>query len=223
MNLKFILLFNLIVLLQLVKSVTVMTKKDILNLDLKQHIIGSTCPETSGGTFLGFTCSFTFYCQGDDYCQPDTDIKSPFFEFTEKDGSIKKYIKTICPKEDHNCNTEKCTADSDCMSNSCFNNTCIQGQSLFTECSDNSDDSNKNNKLQVMKCGKLNGESCQKDNECAGKCLSGTECNSHVYLTSSNSFPIIYLIYGGVGLLIVAIFICCCTRCCIGRNKKIRK
>ncbi|OUM56593.1 hypothetical protein PIROE2DRAFT_18730 [Piromyces sp. E2] len=182
------------------------------------------CPEISGG--VGFTyefsCSYTFYCI-DDNCQPDRNFDSPFFEYTETNGNVTKYIKRICPKESAEggkCTTEKCTTDSDCMSNKCFNGVCVSennssSPSIFTECSDVVDDADMKNQFQKMKCGRLNGEKCTGDGQCAGRCFTTSDspktCNSH------------YLIYIGVGILVAAVIVCICTRCLIGKSNKAHK
>lgn len=219
MNFKFYILISLIILLQTVKG---FTKKEILKLDLKQYQTGE-CPEFSGGRKSSFNCSYNFYCIDDDNCQPDKDFTSPYFEYTEKDGNIKKYIKHMCTELDYktnSCSTETCSTDSDCISNHCFNSTCIaQGESLFTECSDLVDDSDKEIEVQMIKCGKPEGEICKSDKQCAGRCLSNA-CKSNLYLTPTNPIPVQYFLYigGGIILLLVILCICCCCWCCRRRS-----
>eukprot|EP00833_Pecoramyces_ruminatium_P013911 jgi/Orpsp1_1/1187943/evm.model.d7180000061331.1 len=178
MKYHFYILISLIVFFSSVKSIT-MTKKEVLKLDLKQYNEPGKCPEFgyNNNSFLPYECSFTFYCM-DNICQPVTNSSSPYFEFIERNHNIKKYIRETCLNNDMNCTTEKCTVDSDCISNKCSNSTCIQGESLFTECSDVNDDSDFDHQVQIMKCGKPDKEECSSDDQCAGRCYYDY-CHSH--------------------------------------------
>jgi len=204
---------GLIALLYTVKGVT-MTKKEVLNLELKKYNTHEKCPEFSEKSEYPYKCSFTFYCIDDDNCQSDNNSTSPYFYFSEKDNTIKTYIKEYC-FEDSECSTEKCTIDSDCLSNNCKNSTCYAGKSLFTECSDIEDADFLNYGHHKMKCGRPDGESCNNSDECAGKCtdihqnyLSSTRsnnCASHESFLPTNPIHV-ELIF----IPAIVIIICCC-------------
>jgi len=213
-------LLNLII--QSVHAIT-MTKEELLNLNLKDYEKTDVCPEFSYGksnSFIEFSCGFSFYCLDDNNCQLDKNYTSPYFEFTENDGSIKKYIKGYCPKDFENCTTEICTADSDCLSNKCYNGVCIRGKSKFTECVDNVDDSDYEHPLQVIKCGKPDGEECYFDRQCPGRCVSNS-CRSHVYLTPINPIHLEYLIYIAIAFVILVMLFLCILKLISNTNSAI--
>jgi hypothetical protein len=144
-----------------------MKKNDVLKIDLSQYKDKDKCPEYSTGYVNDIACSFRFFCL-DDECQSYKNEQ--YLEFVNKNGQKQKYIAGICNEHDKNCSTEKCMADSDCISNKCLNNICVEGgNSVFTECTDKHKGAFQPTKTEMV-CGKLQGEKCSKDEECAGKC-----------------------------------------------------
>ncbi|ORX65065.1 hypothetical protein BCR32DRAFT_330440 [Anaeromyces robustus] len=216
---NFYILLSIIILLQVAKGIT-LSKEEVLKLNLKEYN-STNCPEFSNGisSFDKNYCSYNFYCLDNYNCQSDKDINSKYFEFTDKDGNTKKYIKKICTEPKYpldECTTEKCTSDSDCLSNNCFNSTCISGgKSLFTECTDVWNNIDSDNQFQIMKCGKPHGEECKVDAQCAGICFDYT-CSSHDKLVQNVPIHLEYLFYiiGGIVILLIFLCICCCCMCC---------
>jgi len=86
-------------------------------------------------------CSQRFICL-DDTCQ-SVNKTSTYMEFPDKNGVNKQYIAEYCFPDklkwidgEEGCTTEKCTADTDCISNKCTNGVCVLSKSTpFTECS----------------------------------------------------------------------------------------
>jgi len=77
-------------------------------------------------------------------------------------SEIKPILK-ICPKNNPECTTDKCTKNSDCLSGVCLNNSCVNNDNMnhdIYRCSVNDQDKFS------MKCKKVNGMSCGNDSEC---------------------------------------------------------
>jgi len=160
-----------------------MKKEDILKMDLSQYRNKTACPDYSLGYINNIACSFQFYCL-EEVCQSVKDNpKYMIFNVTTASGSgqdhiqdspfqTKKFITSYCSGSNDFCTTEPCTENTDCISNHCVNGICREGgQSPFTECRD------RNKSIfhptqTMMVCGKLAGELCTKDEECAGKCYA---------------------------------------------------
>jgi len=198
MNYKTQFLMALIFLYNFVHGIK-MTRKEVLNIFYDKRI-NDTCPEYSYTLDNNSSCHFTFYCIDDDNCQSISDPNSSFVEFVKNDGSIHKYLK----------NNNACSVDSECLSNSCSNSTCIaDGKTLFTECIDRTDVLNDYTK---MFCGRLEGEKCSFDSQCAGECDYDT-CNSNhdrntVTENGKRTITILAILLLASPLL--------CILCCIG-------
>ncbi|OUM68469.1 hypothetical protein PIROE2DRAFT_58030 [Piromyces sp. E2] len=159
---------GIILFIQTINAIS-MKKEDILKIDLTQFKDKNKCPEYSTGYINDIACSFRFFCL-DNECQSYKNEQ--YLEFTNKEGKKQKYIAGICKANNKNCTTAKCMADSDCISNKCMNNVCVEGgNSIFTECNDMNKGPFQPTVTEIV-CGKLQGEKCNKDEECAGKCYN---------------------------------------------------
>jgi len=172
------------------------------------------CPEYSEYDVYKDKCSFKFYCK-DEICANDNEgiIELP------EGNTTKKYIVDICQPDSKNCNTRnKCTMDTDCLSNECFNSTFIANEkSPVTMCTDNYSYNvilfSSNSKTV---CALSNGEKCNKDKDCAsGKYGDDKLCiNLHLQGNQANRYEpaIIYWIIF-IALAFISCLCCCCHFC----------
>lgn len=236
MNYQIYLFTCLIILFNTVKGIK-MNKEEVLNLNLEKFSNATQCPEFgykyTNEQYKYYPCYFTFYCINDNNCQSYNNT-SPFFEFIDEKGQVKKYIQKSCGKEESDCKTEKCESNTDCLSNNCYNNTCVPGNSLFTECSDvyYRDYSSEHDKVnQVMKCGKIENEECKRKSDCSGTCTTSYDlgdgsnsysfCSSHVLIHEEIEIGGLSIMLASVIIITLICFIacCCCICCCICKNR----
>jgi len=205
MNCKLQFFMGLVLLFNIVNSIK-LTKDEVLSLTVFQEYDNITCPEYSykdKERTDSSRCYYTFYCISDDNCQSDIDPKSPYFEFVEDSGNIRKYAK----------NKRACTQDSDCLSNVCTNSTCVAGgKSQFTECIDRLDVSSNITKTY---CGRLDGEECSLDSQCAGECSSHCESyHDRNPVSEHQKMGFTVLIIFLYSLPVIGILFCICIVCC---------
>jgi len=222
----------LVFFIQAIQAIS-MTKDEVLKINLSKYEVDSDkCPDYSLGKQNNLNCSFRFICLDDD-CQS---IKpgTSYLEFKDKQGVTKKYISEYCypsqlklASHQGGCSTEKCTADTDCISNKCVNGTCmVNNNSPFTECTDVTKPSLLNSFRTKMVCGKLEHEECSKDDECAGKCYheamydeEGQKDNTkrcYVHRLKYNFYErISKWVLIGVGIFLIICIGGCCACCCL--------
>ncbi|OUM64907.1 hypothetical protein PIROE2DRAFT_8217 [Piromyces sp. E2] len=192
----------------------VMNKNDILELRADSTENGN-CKEYSTFDISKGWCTFKFYCKGE-ICANEVD---GFVELPEG-NSTKKYIPNVCqPDQLENCSAgNKCTMDSDCLSNKCFNSTCIANEkSPVIMCTDNYLYNTFLGSSSKTVCGLSNGEKCSKDSDCAsGKCGDDKLCErKHSHRSADDiQTTLVYIFLSIVFLLFLFIGCCCCTHCC---------
>jgi len=133
-----------------------------------------------------------YYCKGDICAEYDFNSKS--LEFPNNEGKMENYIVDTCSStaiSTGQCNSEKCTADSQCLSNKCENNHCAFNEItpvVFCQ------DIYRYNGTLIMEetevyCGKPYGDSCKSDSECSSKyCFSGICEEERIHQYSFNEF-----------------------------------
>jgi len=126
-------LFSLVNIALLLSSISakIMTKDEVLKIDTSKYKnIGfnniNECPDYSYDFWERDRCGFSFYCK-DDNCASVSFANETTIEIPNKEGEIIKYITDTCSLakiDSGDCESEKCTIDSQCLSNKCIKNHC---------------------------------------------------------------------------------------------------
>lgn len=229
----------LVVLVLLVSGIQgiTMSKDDVINFKVVDYNYNKAeCPKYSYDAFNGIACSFRFICLEDD-CQSVTKDTN-YLKFSNTTQS-KEYIVKYCTIPDYRyngCATPKCSTDSDCISNRCEDGVCLEGdQSPFTECRDTYQKEDHKDPAYMV-CGRLEGERCSEDRECAGVCVAADSryhtsffkkskevegqdvkrCQAYGVNEDGFNFMVGYHLIAIIVVLLFLILMCCClcSYCC---------
>jgi len=151
-------------------------------------------------------CLFTLYCHENEGCLPKT--KDIYYNNINKTDTVNEPIKSnitiieSCSKSYKDCNTRKCTKNSDCYSEICDNGKCLVNvQKPLYICSE------KNNNII---CKKSLQESCKSNLECVTQYCDG-QTEICIDVDADNpSYGVI--IIGFLLFVILVIFACCCYK-----------
>jgi len=164
----------LIILISNTSYCITMTKKEVLDIDIKKYKKESDCPKYSDGyDEKNKHCTFRFFCR-DDYCS--TPDENGIVKLFNKEYQLENLNSFSCSSQFNSTPTciddrAACTKDSDCFTNNCSNNVCIiKSGSPTTECID---EYYYSHLLYIYKakmhCGLGQYEICKKDKDCASK------------------------------------------------------
>jgi len=212
MNCKTQILMYLVLLLNTVHGIK-MTQKEVEgimfeNKNIKNNSTNISCPEYAYQLDDTYLCHYTFYCIDKNNCQ-SADPSSSTVQFFENDGSTHEYLK----------NKSQCSQDSECLSNKCSNGICVaDGKSKFTQCIDRYEVVDER---PYIFCGKLEGEKCNKNDDCAGKCNNGICSSSNeinrISEQAKKGFSILIILI--IALPVICVVSCCFALCWCIRNR----
>ena len=162
---------------------------------------------------------YTKLVDSDDTCSY---VDSNIYDFNEEavKESFSKAIKPIlkiCPNNDSDCTTDKCTKNSDCLSGVCLNNSCVNNGYMVHDiyrCSVNDEIDTK----YTMKCKKVNGMSCGNDSECYSNVCTKYGVSKYCVKTKPKAYGNDIIIISGLILLII-VFISIFASICCRKNK----
>jgi len=219
-------LFSLVNIALLLSSISakIMTKDEVLKIDTSKYKnIGfnniNECPDYSYDFWERDRCGFSFYCK-DDNCASVSFANETTIEIPNKEGEIIKYITDTCSLakiDSGDCESEKCTIDSQCLSNKCIKNHCAFNEdNPIVYCEDAYEYHSLIAKSSTdMFCGNPEGDKCKKDKDCSSKlCDNGTCLKQY----RDHYFDILgtFLVYGIIiFVLIILLCIFCCYKCCL--------
>jgi len=209
-------------------SAKIMTKNEVLNIDTSKYKDikfdnMKECPDYSYDFWERDRCGFDFYCK-DDTCASLSFANETSIEIPNKAGLLVKYITDTCSLTDIDsgfCNSEECTADSQCLSNKCVKNHCAFNEdNPIVHCEDAYQFNPFTAKSRAdMFCGAPEGDKCSKDDDCSSRRCHIDVCEKQ-YRDHYFDYLGTILIYGGI-FIVVCILICIffCYKCCVGLTK----
>jgi len=116
----------------------------------------------------------SFFCKNDT-CVSVDGYSDRTIEIPDENGNLIKYISLTFPYDEiklekPNC-LEKCTTDSQCLSNKCFYNCCVfNDETPIVHCDDiYSRPTLFKERSSYMHCGKAWKDSCKTNDECSSK------------------------------------------------------
>jgi len=234
-----IVILGLVFCVNAIRSMT-MTKDEVLKFKVIEHkYYNADCPNYSYNSFNGIACSFRFICL-EDVCQT-VNLDTDYLEFSNK-----KYIAQYCSLPGFrfgSCKTPKCSSDTDCISNHCEDGVCLEGDhSPFTECRDTYQKNDNQKDPVYMVCGRLDGEKCSEDQECAGICVNADSryhslfkdkigegkdvkrCQAYGMQEDGFNFIVVYHLVVISIILIFSLIMCycLCSYCFCSKERKVK-
>ncbi|OUM61582.1 hypothetical protein PIROE2DRAFT_12362 [Piromyces sp. E2] len=157
------------------------------------------------------------------YCKNNTCV-SASYEYDEKtvvipdeNGNMIQYITQTCTLDNIEYNIcsseERCTTDSQCLSNKCFRNYCVFNDATpIVHCDDiYSSPFYFKERSSYMYCGKAYGDTCETDDECSSKnCYKGTCLKQELGPRESEDLQAVILLMIYVAIIIFIIIVCWC-------------
>ena len=172
----------------------------------------------------------SFFCKNDTCVSTSYDYGDYIIEIPDGNGNMIKYITETCTYDElktYNSGCiNKCTSDSQCLSNKCSRNCCVfNDETPVVHCDDiYTPPLYFKERSSYMYCGKAYKDTCKTDDECSSKKCYGGNCymqdkgpSDSEYIGDAISRYII------VFIIIIIISICWCCWYCFYKNSKCKK